>query len=178
MSRTIALATALLMASSLPSLAQAEATATFVDVDGNEVGTATITALEEGGVMIGGELMGIEPGEHGFHVHETGDCDASTAFESAGGHFNPTDAQHGLANPEGAHAGDVVSNVTAAEDGKVTLEVTSEMISLDESAEGYLFDDDGSAMVLHADPDDQTTDPAGNAGDRIACAVIEAPPAS
>ena len=173
----LATGTALLL--SAPAFGQAatsaEATATFMNAEGAEVGTATLTQTAEG-VSITGEITGVEPGDHGFHIHKVGDCDASTGFESAGDHFNPQSNQHGLENPEGPHAGDM-RNQTAGDDGTVTLDVTTTLVSLNEGDPGYLFDDDGSALVLHAEPDDQMTDPSGNSGDRIACAVIEPAPA-
>lgn len=129
----------------------------------------------EDGVTIVGNLTGIPAGEHGFHFHAVGDCDAAAAFESAGDHFNPAAHQHGLKNPEGPHAGDL-PNVAAAEDGSVAINLTTDLISLTEGDPAYVFDTDGTALMLHADPDDMKTDPSGNSGDRIACAVVvEAP---
>lgn len=157
-----------------PTLAQ-EAMGTFMDAEGAEAGSVSLTQAE-GSVTLSGDVMGLSEGDHGIHFHETGDCDASTAFESAGAHFNPASHQHGLENPEGAHAGDL-PNVTASADGSVQFELTSEMISLMEGEEGYVFDDDGTALIIHAEADDQMTDPSGNSGDRVLCAVLEAAPA-
>jgi superoxide dismutase, Cu-Zn family len=170
----IALGAALTLALILPAAAQdqAGATATFMNAEGAELGVVTLTQ-GEGSVSISGELTGVPAGEHGFHFHQTGDCDAATMFESAGSHFNPTEHQHGLENPEGPHAGDL-PNVTATEAGTVTVDLSTDMISLTEGDPAYVFDDDGTALVLHADADDNVTDPSGNSGDRIACAVIEA----
>lgn len=161
----------------LPAFAQdaTTATGTFIDTEGAEIGTVTLTQ-GEGNVTITGELNGVPAGDHGFHFHAVGDCDASGAFESAGDHFNPTDHQHGLENPQGPHAGDL-PNVTADRNSNVKVDLQSDLISLEEGNPAFVFDDDGTAMVLHADPDDQMTDPSGNSGDRIACAVIEAGPA-
>jgi len=152
--------------------AEPTATATFIDLEGNEVGTATLTQAADG-VTISGEVMGLEAGEHGFHIHAVGDCDPATMFESAGDHFNPDQKQHGMENPEGPHAGDML-NQTADDQGTIMLDATNAMVSLTEGEPGYLFDDDGSALMLHSDPDDYMTDPGGNSGDRVACAVIEA----
>lgn len=152
-----------------PALAQ-ESTASFIDAQGNDVGTVTVSAAE-GGIAIKGELQGIAPGEHGFHIHETGACDAAGGFESAGAHFEPAGHKHGKMNEEGPHAGDL-DNIVGTGDGVVSIDTTSTMVAL--TAES-LLDADGSALVVHADPDDYTTDPSGNSGDRIACAVIEAP---
>lgn len=170
----LALGAAATLALTLPALAQDPGTAmaSFIDSAGLEVGSVTLAQGREG-LTIVGEISGMTPGEHGFHVHETGDCDGTSGFESAGGHFNPTDHQHGLENPEGPHAGDL-PNVSAAAGGTVTVNVTSDRISLDQDHPGYVFDADGTALVIHAGPDDNVSDPAGNSGDRVACAVIEA----
>lgn len=158
----------------IPAVAQDPGTAkaTFMDTEGTQVGSV-ILAQGESGVTIMGDLTGQTPGEHGLHFHMTGDCDGASGFESAGGHFNPTDHQHGLENPEGPHAGDL-PNVTAAADGTVAVDITTDTISLNEDDPAYVFDADGTALVIHAGPDDNVTDPAGNSGDRVACAVIEA----
>lgn len=143
-----------------------QATATLQTAEGAEAGTATATA-EEGGIRISLAAMGMEPGEHGAHIHMTGTCEAPT-FESAGGHWNPTNEQHGLEDPDGQHAGDM-PNLTIAEDGSGTLEYTLEGGTFEQ-----LLDADGSAMVIHAGRDDQTTDPSGDSGDRVACGVFSA----
>ncbi|WP_303989577.1 superoxide dismutase family protein [Devosia ginsengisoli] len=171
---TTVLAPAAIFVLAMPTHAQ-DATASFIDSDGAQVGSVTLTR-GDGGVTIEGHLMGISAGEHGFHFHATGDCDPGSAFESAGDHFNPTDHQHGLENPQGPHSGDL-PNVTAAEDGTVAVDLTTDMISLTEGDPAYVFDADGTALVVHAGPDDMVTDPSGNSGDRIACAVIGAPAA-
>lgn len=171
---------AALLGAAIPALAQdnadalTTAEATFIDAEGAEIGTITLTQTEEG-VTIAGTLEGIPEGEHGFHVHETGDCDSAGGFESAGGHFNPTGNEHGLKNENGPHAGDM-ANQTVDAGGQLVLNVNNDMVSLTEGEEGFLLDDDGSALVVHSGPDDNTTDPDGNAGDRIACGVIEATP--
>lgn len=170
----LTLSAAMALALVLPAAAQEAQTAaaTFMNAEGAEVGTVTLTQ-GDGSVTVTGELTGMTPGEHGFHFHETGDCDGSTKFESAGKHFNPTDHKHGMENPEGPHAGDL-PNVTADDSGMVMVDLSSEMISLTEGDPAYVFDSDGTALVIHAAPDDNVTDPSGNSGDRVACAVIEA----
>lgn len=172
----LVLSAATTLALILPTMAQDSATAiaNFMSTDGTEIGSVTLTQ-GDGTVTVSGELTGITPGQHGFHFHQTGDCDGAGGFESAGSHFNPTDHQHGLENPEGPHAGDL-PNVTAAEDGTVAVDLTTDLISLAEGDPAYVFDDDGTALVIHADADDNMTDPSGNSGDRIGCAVIEAAP--
>ena len=174
MHNTILLSSALALALVLPAMAQENGTAmaTFTDTAGTEVGSVTLTQGDDG-VTISGMLEGMEPGEHGFHFHETGNCDGADKFESAGKHFNPTDHKHGMENPDGPHAGDL-PNVTAAADGTVAVNLTTDTISLIEGDPAYVFDADGTALVIHAGPDDNVTDPAGNSGDRVACAVIEA----
>lgn len=144
------------------------ATAELRNAQGASVGTAT---LEEGdaGVRITLQLSGLPQGTHGFHVHQTGECTPPT-FESAGGHFNPTSAQHGLENPQGPHAGDM-ENIEVSADSTANITTDNDRIALAPGANSVL-DADGSAIVIHATADDQMTDPSGNSGDRIACGVI------
>ena len=106
---------------------------------------------------------------HGIHVHAVGKCDAPD-FMSAGGHFNPTMHQHGLDNPQGSHAGDM-TNLTVASDGSASVDYLLKDASLASGANS-LFGPDGTALVIHADMDDEKTDPSGNSGARIACGVI------
>jgi Cu-Zn family superoxide dismutase len=152
---------------------------TLHDKDGQEVGTATLTEGADG-VTIAVEVEGLAPGDHGIHVHETGVCDPAgeRPFASAGGHYNPTGAMHGGPDDPDSHAGDL-GNLTvegeggtpgAAETpaaGMTRFEITTDRFGLAE-----LNDADGSALVIHADPDDLVTDPAGNSGARVACGVI------
>ena len=163
----LALLTAALAALTLPVVAQeGGATAVMMDQSGTNLGTLTLMDMD-GGVHISGELSGVPNGEHGFHIHEIGTCDAATKFESAGAHFEPGDNKHGTENPEGPHAGDLM-NVTADDDGKAAVDFANTNVTLEQ-----LLDADGAALVLHADPDDYKTDPSGNSGDRFACGVIE-----
>lgn len=173
MKTNLLLATALMSAAFAgPALAQtATASATLTDLSGNALGTLTLTE-ESGGVRITGELTSVPNGEHGFHIHETGACDAETKFESAGGHFNPDGKEHGLENPNGPHAGDM-SSVIADNDGNVAVDVTNPGVTLAADAPNSIADADGSALMLHTEADDHMTDPGGNAGDRFACGVIE-----
>jgi Cu/Zn superoxide dismutase len=128
-----------------------------------------------GGVKVTATVTGLagNAGEHGIHIHAVGQC--TPDFSAAGGHFNPTNAQHGLNNPAGPHGGDG-PNLQLA-DGSATYEVVNDRVTLG-SGPNSLFDADGSALVVHAGPDDQVTDPSGNSGDRIACGVIVAGPAA
>lgn len=161
------------LAFTAPALAQdATATANVMDLEGKSLGTLELTTVD-GHVHISGALTGLPGGDHGIHIHETGDCDAAGKFESAGGHFNPTDNQHGMENPGGAHAGDLPNIAATAEGGGALVDITAESVTLGEG-DNSLFDADGSAIVVNADPDDYRSDPAGNSGDRIACGVIEA----
>jgi superoxide dismutase, Cu-Zn family len=150
-----------------PTTAMAE----LKDVQGKVVGNAALTQ-EAGGVKVMVTLSGLtgNAGEHGIHIHTTGQC--TPDFSAAGGHFNPTNAQHGLNNPAGPHGGDG-PNLQLAADGSASYEVVNDRVTLG-SGPNSLFDADGSAVVVHAGPDDQVTDPSGNSGDRIACGVIVA----
>ena len=172
--RVLTATAALLLATAMPLVAQERTAgeATFIDRDGNELGTVTLTQ-SDGGVTIDGIVEGIPEGAHGFHVHETGTCDPADGFESAGGHFAPQGREHGFDNPNGPHAGDM-ENQTADASGRLTLNVTNDMIVLQEGEAGNLFDEDGSALMIHANADDYRTDPGGNSGERIACAVVVA----
>lgn len=118
-------------------------------------------------VKVEAMLEGLKPGPHGFHIHENGDCSAPD-FKSAGGHFNPTHHEHGAADAADKHVGDM-GNITADSKGKakLTLELPNTTIG---GAEGIL----GKAVIIHAKADDFKTQPTGNAGDRVACGVIEA----
>jgi Cu-Zn family superoxide dismutase len=141
------------------------------NADGEVIGEATFEEVDAG-VRIHFEGQNLPPGIHGFHIHENGECNPPT-FESAGEHFNPTHAQHGLRNPEGPHAGDL-PNLEVAADGTAELDFVIHGVSLEASSERSLLTGNGTALVVHADPDDQSSNPSGNSGDRIACGVIRA----
>lgn len=142
------------------------ATAPLFMADGTPAGTAIITATTAG-LQLDLEVRGISPGPHGVHVHTTGAC--APTFAAAGGHWNPGGHTHGLDSATGQHAGDM-PNVQVGADGRGTL---TYMLGGGATFAG-LFDADGSAFVVHAGPDDQVTDPAGNSGDRIACGIFSA----
>jgi Cu-Zn family superoxide dismutase len=156
----------------LLALATPSATATLRDAQGKVVGTASL-APGDGGVKISVAVSGLAPGLHGFHVHATGKCEGPE-FKSAGGHLNPAAKEHGLENPKGSHAGDM-PNLLVGADGTGKGEFLARGASL-ASGPGSLFPDGGTSVVLHAAPDDMKSDPAGNAGARIACGVIERTP--
>ena len=137
-------------------------------LDGKTVATVI---LEEtpAGVLVTVDAGGLPPGIHAFHIHETGKCEPP--FKSAGGHFNPEARKHGIKHPGGKHAGDL-PNLHVPEGGKLKLEALLRDVTLKAGAKNGLFDGDGSSLVVHAKGDDNVTDPAGNAGDRIACGVV------
>jgi Cu-Zn family superoxide dismutase len=139
------------------------------DAEGNVVATALLTEGEEG-VNIELEAENLPPGTKGFHIHENPECGAPD-FESAGGHFNPTNANHGFNDPEGPHAGDL-PNIEVTEDGTAYEEVTADMVTLEQEGENSLYADGGTSLMIHAEADDYESQPAGDAGDRIACGVI------
>jgi Cu-Zn family superoxide dismutase len=147
----------------------ARVTATLQSGRGEPVGEAVLSETPHG-VLITATLHDLPPGEHGFHIHEHGRCIAP--FESAGGHFNPKHARHGFRNAKGAHAGDL-PNVIVPEDGKAKVEIMAYGVTLAKGKPSSLLDQDGTALVIHAGPDDYRTDPAGNSGDRLACGVVE-----
>jgi superoxide dismutase, Cu-Zn family len=151
-----------------PAIAADLANAQLKDKSGKAVADADLTQTRDG-VLIRLQIKGLPPGEHAFHVHAVGKCEAP--FESAGGHFNPGQHKHGMMAGEG-HAGDM-PNLHIPQSGDLTVEVLNTAVSLEKGKPNSLFDSDGSALVIHAKADDYKSDPAGNAGDRIACGVIK-----
>ncbi len=144
------------------------AAAPLRNAEGHVLGMAIFTQ-EPHGVRISVTVKGLSPGEHGIHIHAVGKCEPPD-FLSAGPHFNPTNKKHGLNNPEGPHAGDL-PNLVVGEDGSAVYEHITDRVTLT-PGELSLFDEDGSSLIIHAGPDDQMTDPAGNSGARVLCGVI------
>jgi Cu-Zn family superoxide dismutase len=137
------------------------------DRQGRNVGTVTITETPNG-LLVRGGVEGLPPGTHAIHFHETGKCEAP--FTSAGAHFNPAHKAHGVLSPAGPHGGDLPNLVVPAS-GKLEFEIFAPGLSLS-SGPGAVLDADGTALVIHAKADDYVSQPAGDSGDRIACAVI------
>jgi len=145
------------------TLHAAQNAATIVELknaQGQPVGSASLTPAKDGGVAVALDLKNMTPGRHALHFHQTPSCEGP-AFTSAGGHYNPENKKHGLQNPEGPHAGDM-NNFTVLKDGTAKTTVVAPHMKMGISA----------ALVVHAGVDDLKTDPAGNAGDRVACGVV------
>lgn len=152
-----------------PTMATPLATAQLQPTEGSSVAGTISFTLVDGLLRASGDISGLKPGsEHGFHIHEKGDCSAPDG-SSAGGHFNPTSAEHGSIDAASHHGGDMPNLVVDAQgnahvDGPVSSNVNA--------GKGDDFDIIGRGLIVHADPDDYTSQPTGNAGARLACAVI------
>lgn len=147
--------------------------ASIINGQGAEIGKATLTQGATG-LLIKVEATGLTPGWHGIHIHATGQCAAP--FTSAGAHINHTDPKtpHGLLNTQGPDDGDL-PNLYAAADGSAKAEFFTTQARISQDGPGqWLWDADGSALVIHANPDDHNSQPIGGAGDRVACAVLSA----
>ena len=138
------------------------------DASGAEVGRVTLRERGER-VQVDVRVSGLSPGEHGLHLHAVGLCEPP-AFTSAGGHYNPRNSRHGHRNPQGPHLGDL-GNLFVSSNGRG--EKTVALVGPEVRA-GIkpLLGSAGLALVVHADRDDETTDPTGNSGARVACAVL------
>ena len=148
----------------------AGARATLAPTEGNQVAGTLSFAAVDGGVRVTGEVTGLPgAGQHGFHVHEHGDCSAPDG-SSAGGHFNPASTAHGRVGQGEHHAGDS-DNISANEQGVATVDTLLQGVSVGDGGAGDIV---GKGVIVHADPDDYATQPTGNAGGRLACGVIAA----
>ncbi len=153
----------------------AKKTVELKNAKGESVGMATLKP-KGNGVVIQVNLRNLPPGEHALHVHQNAKCEADPAapqdaFKLAGPHFNPGGKKHGLMNPAGPHAGDLV-NFTVSAKGTANATVEAPHVTLAEGAANSVYANGGTALVIHEKADDLKTDPAGNAGPRIACGVI------
>jgi superoxide dismutase, Cu-Zn family len=146
------------------------AAAEIKNAKGEKVGDAKFKE-GKGTVEMSVKVMNLTAGVHAIHVHDVGKCEAPD-FKSAGPHFNPEKKQHGMENPAGHHAGDL-ANLTVDAKGKGTYKATIKGVTLAGDGANSLFHAGGTAVVIHAKPDDMKTDPAGNAGDRIACGLVQ-----
>lgn len=155
-----------------PNDGSIRAEARMLDTLGRDVGVVRFTETRGmAGVTVSITIdRGTTPGQHGIHFHSVGNCNPAGAFAAAGGHFNPMGRKHGLFSPDGPHAGDF-ETLTVDEFGHATFTASDARVTLSPGPNS-LLDADGSAVVLHALPDDQRTDPAGNSGTRIACGVV------
>lgn len=150
-----------------PSDAGARASAAMSGPDGAAMGTVELTQGPNG-VLISADVYGLSPGPHGFHIHTVGAC--TPDFSAAGGHFNPDGGGHGFMHAEGSHAGDL-PNIHAGADGIARADYFTSRITLAPDDEASLFDEDGSAVVIHDMPDSYVAE--AGAGGRAACGVIE-----
>ena len=168
---------ALLAATPLAAQLQEPVTAEVMTQDGQSAGTVTFEQAEHG-VIITAELENLPEGGHGFHIHETGECQPD--FQAARGHYSPLGNEHGFDTPAGYHVGDL-PNVYVAADGTATADFFAPHLTLDAfagttgEAPFTLFDDDGSAIMVHRDIDDYRAETANSTGPRIACGVIVPP---
>jgi len=141
---------------------------------GQDAGTATFHETKKGQLEIKLKLQNLPIGDHAVHIHEKPVCEGPD-FKTAGGHFNPDGKKHGMLNPEGHHNGDLPQNVTIGENHKGEATFKVQYLSLDPASPNSIFANGGTSIMVHEKPDDMKTDPAGNAGNRIACGVIQAP---
>ena len=142
------------------------AEATLINLAGENMGRANIRLTPSGKVLITVSASGLTPGWHALHVHETGTCDPATQFKSAGGHL-ADGKEHGVLVEGGPHPGDL-PNQMVQESGQMVAEIFADDLTAE-----LLFDADGSAMLIHSGRDDYQSQPAGDAGDRVACGVLE-----
>ena len=156
--------------SDAPDLRILGARADLINTNGVKIGDVQLAEREkEPGVTLRLQAWSLPAGIHGFHIHDSGRCD-TPEFGLTGGHFNPTGKKHGLKNPDGPHAGDL-PNLLVPESGKVDITLSILGVTL-KPGPNSLLKPGGTSLVIHALPDDEVTDPAGNSGPRIACGII------
>ena len=150
----------------------AVANVNFTGTNGTSRGAGVLWQDPDGRVHLELRLVGLPPGAHGIHFHAVGRCEGTgtTAFTTAGAHFNPLGRRHGLSSVDGPHAGDL-PNVTVRSDGTAQYNEITDRVSLTTGSTNIL-DANGTALIVHVAADDQITDPSGNTGARIACAVV------
>ena len=144
------------------------AAADIINTDGAVIGKATFEQTPTG-VLMSVDVAGLPPGGHGIHLHAVGSCTPN--FKAATGHINPGKVKHGLRNPEGPDNGDL-PNLYAAADGSARAEFFTTRVSVAGGDMPALLDEDGSAVIIHENPDDHMAQPIGGSGGRIGCGVI------
>lgn len=160
------------MLSPLAPSGWADASADLSGADGADLGDVAFKDTPNGGVILRVDMQGLSQGWHGIHFHQVGDChDGHEGFKASAGHVDPQDREHGLLNPAGPEVADI-TNIYAGADGRATAEIFNGAATL--AGANGLLDEDGFAIVVHANPDDHLTQPIGGAGDRVACAAITA----
>lgn len=159
------------LAIALADSTSVSAVANVKGVDGNRLGKVSFSQTAEG-VLLQVQLEGLKPGVHAIHIHETGKCEGPD-FKSAGGHFNPDNVSHGFLVGRESHAGDM-PNFTVSSDGKAVVEIMNPDVVLTTGKPNSLLGGAGAAVVVHAGADDYRSQPAGDAGKRVACGVIAA----
>ena len=142
----------------------------IVGNDGKQIGTLELTEGTKG-VIIGIKVAGLPPGHHGMHFHKKGDCTDLQKFKSAGGHVDPFKKPHGFLNEKGPHEGNL-PNLVVLDNGSAEVELYTSLVQLS-GDKANLLDEDGSALIIHTNRDDHTSQPIGGSGSRIACSVIK-----
>lgn len=165
----VALVASPALSKEIAGIGRDSASATIIDPSGVPVGKAKISHSKKRGLIVEVSVRNQKPGDRAVHIHTFGRCEGPS-FASAGGHWNPTNRQHGANNPAGTHHGDL-PNILINRKGNGKLK--ADIAKGEFRGQGGLLDEDGATVVLHALSDDQRTDPSGNSGERIACGVLQ-----